>query len=493
MRTDSAFFPRMMPWRPRDFGSDLAPPRLAHFAVIPTSLAFFGLLSWMLGNDLGFVMGSVVASVVGLYTFWEWLLRSGPTRFSTLLAMALLLGYGGGALNTWVTLPRGSLTIAAVMGLGTGTLARAIGAVLLSSALLYFWGEIFEKPIFGRDFQFSVGPRTRALIYAGTLAMIAGFATHAMGFQGAAVKGGHLNPFGAFLGWLYSPLTAIAVTGFLTARRGMGKVLCGIAAVVLLLMLSAMGRRNAIYTGVEILLVAELAGYQWQGRAAHKIMMILGLAGIIAAASLTFMVLRLAGYSLHSDEATVGQRLEVADKMVQKGNAYTLASSMTKVNLQSRTFVLGYFSNILDASSRQTPALGEDVTEELKLGIPGFLYPNKDRTFSEELLVDKHFGFGFGDEANSIVTAGATDFGLAGVLIYPLLLVLLMRIFFEIGARCFRTVPLMFFALSLIFVCMQTELPLSGYIEILRVVFFFALLIAAFMAMPSFRLRSGRY
>ena len=407
--------------RTRLLGDDLAPPRPVFFAVIPAMLAFFGMLSWMLGNDFGFVLTCMVATGVGLYTLWGWIFRGAPTRFSTIIAMALLLGYGGGALNTWATLPRGQMSVAAAMGMDAGVLARGIGAVLLSAALLYCFGEIFEKPIFGRDFRFSIDKRTRALTYAGTLAMIAGYATHVVVFQGASAAGGHLSPAGAFLTWLYVPLTAISVTAFLNTPERRAKFLCGIASVVLLLMLSTMGRRVAIYTGVEILLVLGLSSYRWRGRMVQNILVVAGLAAVIVVASLTFMLLRIAGWNArNSRQVTVTKRIELARKMVQKGDAYALATSSTTENLQTRTFVLGFLSSVLEGSSRTTPALGEDVVKTAENAIPGFLYPEKDRYFSEEGLVDQLFGYGFGDEANSILTGGGTDFGLIGALIYPL-------------------------------------------------------------------------
>lgn len=480
--------------RPRIFGDDLAPPRKAFFAVIPGALAFFGMLSWVLGNDFGFVLACMVATAAGLYTLWSWLFRKAPTRFSTTIGMTLLLGYGGGALNTWATLPRGQMSVSAAVGMDAGVLARGIGTVLLSSALLYCLGEIFEKPIFGRDFHFSIDGRTRTLIYAGALALVAGYATHILGFQGASSAEGHLNPVGAFLAWLYMPLTAISVTAFLMTPQRRAKVLCGIASVVLLLMLSTLGRRAAIYTGVEILLVMGFVSYRWKGGRFQKILVVAGLAVVIVLVSLMFMLFRIAGWSMHnSQQVTVTKRLELAHKMVQKGDAYALATSRTEENLQTRTFVLGFFSSVLEGSSRTTPALGEDVVKQAEDAIPSFLYPEKDRYFSEEELVDQQFGYGFGDQANSIMTGGATDFGLLGALIYPLLLVVLIRIIYDIASRCFGAVPLMFIALSLIQVSLQTEIGLTGYFGVLRTAFFFGLIIAGFMVFPSFRLRPAQY
>ncbi|MGB7189807.1 MAG: hypothetical protein WBD10_06700 [Acidobacteriaceae bacterium] len=478
------FLPRL-----RTFGDDLAPPRPAFFTLIPAVLAVVGMLVWMMGDDAGFVLACAVATVIGFYTLWDWLFRKGPTRFSTITAMALLIGYGAGALNTWATLPRGSLSISATMGLPQGVLARAIGAVLIVSALLYFLGEIFEKPIFGRDFRFTVDGRTRTLVCIGALAMIAGYATHAIGFQGPTSVGSHLNPFGAFLAWLYAPLTAISVTAFLTAPRGKSKVLSGITMMVLLLMFSVMGRRSSVYTAVEILLVLGFSAYQWRGRTLHKALMILALAGVVIACSLTFMLLRIAGLTSHrTEQVTVAKRIEVAGRMVKKGGAYALAASTTTENVQRRTFVLGFLASVLEGSMKRPTAHGVDAAMQAQLVIPSFIYPDKDLSFSEEGLVDRLFGYGFGDQPNSILTAGATDFGLAGLLLYPLLLVGFSRILFDLLARCFRAVPLMFVALSFILSFLQTESTITGYLETLRVSLFFGLVIAGFLAMPKLKL-----
>lgn len=476
----------------RTFGDDLAPPRPAFFILIPTVLAFLGMLVWMMGNDAGFVLACMVSTVIGFYTLWDWLFRKGPTRFSTITAMALLLGYGGGALNTWATLPRGTLSVGYAMGWPEDQLARAIGAVLMSTALLYFLGEIFEKPVFGREFRFTVDARTRALVCIGALAMVAGYATHAVGFQGPSAVGGHLNPFGAFLVWLYPSITAISVPAFLTAPRGRSKLFCGIAMMVLLLMFSVAGRRNAVYTAVEILLVLGLSAYQWRGGLFRKLLMMLALAAVVVAASLTFMLLRIAGFSAnHPKQVTVAKRIEIAGNMVQKGGAYKLATSTTTENVQTRTFILGFLASVIEGGMRRPTAHGIDVVMQAQMAIPSFIDPYKIYSFSEEGLVDQLFGYGFGDQANSILTTGATDFGLAGMLIYPLLLVGLMRIIYDLVARCLRYVPLMFVALSFIFCFLQTEQSITSYLATLRVSLFFGLVIAGFLALPRFKLRDN--
>ena len=95
----------------RPLGEDFAPPRTLYVIQIPAILTLAAFVSWIISTELAMVIAASVASVVALYMLWDWLLREGPTRFSTLLAITLLLGYGLGAVNTWLTLPQGQSVV----------------------------------------------------------------------------------------------------------------------------------------------------------------------------------------------------------------------------------------------------------------------------------------------------------------------------------------------------------------------------------------------
>ncbi len=186
---------------------------------------------------------------------------------------------------------------------------------------------------------------------------------------------------------------------------------------------------------------------------------------------------------------TIAKRFEIAGKLVQAGGAISLATGTTQKNFQNRTFVLGFLANILDASSRQTPALGHDALSFLQTDIPSMIYPDKDRYFNEEALVDQQFGFSYGDEANSVLTAGATDFGFLGMILYPLIMVAIARTIFEFVALGLKVLPLMFVALSFVYTMLQTENNLSGYFEVFRDTLLFGIVLAIFLALPRISLR----
>lgn len=474
----------------RTFGVDLEPPRQPYFTLIPAVLVLTGIASWTMADEPGLLLSMVVATSISLFSLWDWLFNHAPTRFSTLLGMTLLVGYGAGALNTWISLPRGGLTLGEVMGLDDAVLTRGLAAVLISSACLYFLGEIFERPLFGREFRFHIDTKTRALIYAGTAAMLLGYVTQQLTIGGAVAAGGHVSVPGTFLTWLYTPLTAIAVVAFLDAQRRVDKVFGAFSALTLLVLLSVMGRRVIIYTSMEVLLVMALVGFRWREKVFRNVLVILVLTVVIVAASLTFMLLRIAATVPHQSH-TVRNRIEVAGGFVQRGGAFELAGRATQTNFQTRTFVLSFLANILDSSSHKTPALGNDAASLIELAIPSILDPDKKVDFTEETLVDQQFQLSYGDQPNSVLTAGAADFGLLGMILYPLLVVLACRAFLAIAARWLKTTPLMFAALYFIYLMLQTEITLTGYVEALRDALLFGTLLAMFVALPKIRLRAS--
>src|SRR5579875_1625765 len=123
----------------REFAA--SPPRPLYFAYVPAALIIAGVFSWVISGSDGLALGSFVGAAIALFSLWDWLFLHAPTRLSTLLGMSLLLGYGVGSVNTWLTLPRGSATLGEQFGVPPGGLARGIAAVLFASALLYLLGE----------------------------------------------------------------------------------------------------------------------------------------------------------------------------------------------------------------------------------------------------------------------------------------------------------------------------------------------------------------
>ena len=477
---------------PPRLGEDVAPPRAIYVIHFPAILTVAALVSWVLSTDLAMAAAAAVAAVIALYMLWDWLLREGPTRFSTLLAITLLLGYGLGALNTWLTLPRGNLSLAEFLGSDQGVLARGMAGVLLSAAPLCFFGELYERPLFGREFRISLDQQTYMLIFLGTVATVIGFVTGSLGYMGAQnTTGEQLGVAPALISWLFPPLTALAIGVFLVTPRGFAKLLSGVCALVLLACLMLVGRRIVFYAAMEVLFALRLVGYRLKGTFFRKVLLLLGLGGIVAVGFTVFMLIRLAGFENPHDASRLSMehRIETVMVWVKDGTALARADEANQSNVQKRTFVLGFFADVLEGSSRRTPGLGRDLAEYIGSVVPRVINPNKDLAFGEESFADELFGLTYTDAPNSILTNGAVDFGLLGVVAYPLLIVLIMRVSIDALSRFLPPLPMAIIILGAIFTMLQTETATSAYFVSIRNEIIFAIVLFLYSRLPKFGLR----
>jgi len=475
----------------RRLGEDFAPQRALYLNHIPALLIVTGLVTWIAADETAMVIAAAVAGLIGVYMVWDWLFQEAPTRFSTLMTIALLLGYGLGTLNTWLTLPRGDLSLSGFLGLDEAILARGMAAVLLAAAPVCFLGELYERPLFGREFRIPLNQQTYTLIYLGAIAVATGFFTHVLGFGGIQnTYGQQQSVLSALLSWFIPPLAALTAAVFVTTPRGWTKIRTGACALVLGALVMLVGRRVIIYTAMEILFGLRLAGYRLKGTISKKLLLIVGCGVFLAIGVNVFMLLRLAAQEGRGANTSLDARIQVAMNWVEDGTAISRALEANRVNAQKRTFVLGFFASVLEGSSRHTPALGQDAAGYISLAIPRLFNPNKDLTFSEEGVDDQLFSLTYFDEANSILTNGATDFGFLGVLVYPLLIVWLMRFSVETCSRFLSAAPMAIIALGVMFSLLQTENSIDAYLVTIRNTIAFAIILLVFSRMPAIRLRS---
>ncbi|GGH09785.1 hypothetical protein [Silvibacterium dinghuense] len=484
----------------RLFGQILAVPRRRYCVHIPLLLLLTGLLTWVVPTDFMLAIASFVGGVVGFYMFFEWVFR-GPTRFSTTLGIGLLTGYAGGSFNTWATVPRAGFTLGHFLGLDDAVLARGIAGVLISCAILIAWGELFEKPIFGLDFEFRQGSRLNSLIVLGMLAVMAAFKMGALSYMGVSSEGGHLGLGAAAAQWFFPPLVNIAVTNFvLIPGKGMRKWVMGICAFALLLMLAVTGRRTLIYTCAVTLFMIRMAGFRLMGNIRRQVM-VLGLSAVfIVTCSLGFMLLRVAGYN-NEGRKSVGlqERMTVALALIKNGTALDRAVSSTQENVKTRTFVLGFLAQVLDGSERKTPGLGRDAFTLLQAAVPSAINPYKhefasihENDFpSEEFLADSLFGFSYWDEANSILTAGAVDFGLIGMILYPIITAWCLRWVVEFASSFLQQTSALFLVLSCLFEVLSAENTITSFAVTVFHGILFITFLEIFFRLPRFQLRAA--
>ncbi len=475
--------------RRRPFGSDFPQQSQTYILYLPCILGVCGAAIWLVPTDIMFLLGAIVGGGVGLYALVDIMFRGAPLRFTSLYAMTLLLAYNLGALNSQLTLKRASLTLAEAFARDPAALAHAIAACMATAALLFVIGQIFERPVFGRDFCLNFGRGTLPLVLVSTLMILGAYASGKVGYMGVDVgETGHLNPVIALIMWWIVPAFAYSVCAALNSTGLTRWTLVALTFVQGLAMVP-FGRTHFAFSLLLALIATRLGKYRIRMPIYKRLL--IGTAGIIVITimSVTFLYLRLAGYQ-QKEKVSIGTRLKVAQDLLGKRDPVEIFELMSK-DASGRTFMIGFFSDLLDASQRSTPLLGRDMLYNIQLTIPSAISRDKFGMvpYAEEILVNMQWGFAYKDEANSLLTAGAADFGFLGVVLYPVLLISMLRAALEWLQFAVPTNVAVIFALAYIFQVLQAEDVPVGYFLQIRTTILIVLIFYILVRLPKIRVR----
>ncbi len=478
--------------RPRRLGSLFIPLRRSYLFIMPIILFAAAIFCWATGTDFAMITGAVVMAAVSLYLLFDLLGRRAPLRVSTVLAITLGLAYGLGTANTWFTLPRSDVTLGEFLHIDTVDLAHAMASVLTSAALLLALGELFEQPIFGEDFELQFNNRSIVFLTFGTLILGISFAHGSTGFMGGAASQdlssyGRVGVLASIAAWLSGSLLALAVCVALNVKGRFVRNYARVLTVLNFIMVFPLGRRVLIYAIVLALLGLRLGRYKVPYSPLKKVVLLSILGGVVYMVTIGFFYLRLAGYSMI--RPSLVQRVEAAFRLARE-KSYSDIKQEFAENVQRRTFILGFLGQLEGYTDTMPAAHGTDLVSQFKLALPSVLYPSKDLFFSEENLANEIFGSNYIDEANSILTTGAVDFGLWGVLIYPLLAVLMIRVLFEFVGEAMPLFASCFVILASFSTLLEPELMVSSYFLIIRNSLFFGSVVWFIISLPEFRVRN---
>jgi len=139
-------------------------------------------------------------------------------------------------------------------------------------------------------------------------------------------------------------------------------------------------------------------------------------------------------------------------------------------NQDSRTFIVGYLAELVEALAYRAPLHGDVLMFDVALNVPAALWPEKYRVIalgSEEAVANHHLGIPVSDQANSIVTTGASDFGVAGIFLYPLALAGLYSLILR-GTRRLGGIAHLMVTAALVNTLLNVEAATADYFSILR-------------------------
>ncbi len=481
--------------RRRPLGLDFAPQSQMHLIYLPVVLTLCATAVWAIPSDATFVFGTLAGGVIGIYLLLDIVFRETPLRFTSLYAMTLLIAYNLATLNSWLTLPRGGLTLAEFFSRDPAALARAVAACMASAASLLALGQIFETPLFGRDFRLKFDSAVPIGILSAGL-LVLGYATGQLGYMGIKSSGtGHVSAAATLIMWWSVPAFAYSVCAALNSV-GLKRWIVAGCALVQGVAIVPFGRRVFAFSLLLAVIGTRLGEFRLRMHWFKKLLIGALAAGVVLVGSLAFLYLRVAGYQNKGKTSSMSTRVSVAADTVSKMKPDEVLHILG--NDASSRFIVGFFSDLLDASQRSNPLMGRDILYNIQQMVPSAISASKFglQPYGEEEMANMQWGFSYIDEGNSLLTAGAADFGLIGVLLYPLLILLFFRMALEWTQSFMPPVMAAIVALSFIFETLQAEDTPVGYFTQIRNALLVGLLFYLASKLPRFRLRpaeeSGR-
>jgi hypothetical protein len=478
----------------RPFGAN--PPRqeILYLKYLPFVLIVCALAIAVLPSNFSFVLGALVSGSAGFYMLFDLIFRNPPLRISWLLTMSLLLAYGGGAANSWLTLPRASLTISEAFARDPEILARGVAVVMALSATLLFTGQLWERPIFGEDFRLNFDFHSYFMIVLSTGLILIAFATGQIGFGGVtATKTATLDQVSAFasmVAWWSAPSLAYSICATLNAK-GVVRTMVGICALIQLAAMIPTGRRVFAFALLLSVITFRLGRFRVKVSPFAKLgLLITGLV-LIFFSAIGFYLLRVAGWQ-NKQATSLSERLQVAENLA-RNRSFSEITALLRSNVSVRTFDIGYFADLLDASEHSPPLMGEGMERNLKLLVPSVISADKFGIDpgQEEDQVNRQWGFTYLDEANTIITAGVADFGLAGVFVYSFLIIVLMRGVTEWAQTALPTYAAVMIALAIIYQMLLAESTPAGYFIQIRNAIILAFILYVLPRLPKVQLRKN--
>lgn len=468
------------------------PARRLYFLDFPLLLLSVGLITWLFPTDSMLLVSASTGAAVGLYTLWEIAIRRKPIRFSHVFCIAQTVGYGLGVVNSWLTITRGNLGLAEYFHRTPEAVSHAMAAVLIASGVLYSLGEIYETPVFGQNFRLQLDNRAVFFSLFGTAIVIIGYLTGDLSYMGvtASANGGHVSMLMAVLNWLFPTLFAFTALSLLEWPKSMAKRFLGALLTIQFVLIIPTGRRGLLYFVLLATIATRFSTFRPKWSLPKKFVYATVIIVFVSVGAMAFYYLRVAGWG--RQKISLLDRISLAMTLYESGNTAKTNESL-KENLEKRTFVLGYLSDVLDASFRMEPAMGRNALHEFQLTVPSAFWANKNAyLYQEEDVANMTYNFAFKDEANSLYTAGAIDFGIWGMILYPIIISALFRFVAEIARVNLPEVVSTIVILLLVLHCLTTEEGLWVCILAIRDSSLYAAILWAFFTVPAFSFTGRR-
>jgi hypothetical protein len=416
-----------------------------------------------------FIGAAAVGSAVSLAAIWIFVFREKQFRISWILGDGLLLGYSLGSFNSALRLALEGSTAAIQFGRPQEQLSRALAATLLVSAVLFILGAVAEKPI--RVDARRLERSDLRFVWLGLAVVLAAFATGEIGFKGTIADDQHrVSILGTMAGLFAPALPAVTVFLFPKCLTGFSRVACWLLLSMSFVCLVPQGRGVMLYAVLLALVAFGVTAGGGRRFGWKYTLLIVAAFPLLYAGNRVFYAMRISSWQNGKARLDLTELTTRSIGLLRGGRDASFDQQIDE-NLRDRTFILSYFSDLLEASWSHEPLYGRDLLFCFEEIVPSILYPDKEdvrQIGMEENLANPNFGLVATDEANSILTTGVSDFGIVGVFVYPIALGLLMGCFIRGLARHLPEIVKVIAVILALYAMWRPEVSATIYFSLCR-------------------------
>ena len=435
-------------------------------------LLFLSLWLLIFQDYAAFILCAVIGASVSVVILGFIVINKDAIRFCWIISAALLVGYAGGVVLTWLNTASFEEFSYAAKYRSLPLLSVALAMVYVCCGIGLILGR-FEKPCFSGDHLPEDSSSFEIfMVVSGLLVIFAAYLNGDYGYGGVQVDEAtsRISAWGAIAD-LVAPPTA-GLCGYIIgrSRSNIERGIYSAFALIALTSIVPSGRRSII-----LALIVVAIGFCLSGglRRLRFFQIALGAGGLAVFAYLTtsyFYALRLSNWELGPTSQLTDQ-MSLALEFLVSPSLQDRFSTLLSENIRERTFTLGYLADLIEATYRTAPLYGEALLFHFRIAVPSFLDPSKSTVLDYqqiETLAHPKLGLPVMDQSNSVLTDGVTDFGAPGALIYLLGIILLAKTTFSLLQKMPTPVSCLFAGLALIYLGLKPEFTLADYFVTIR-------------------------
>ena len=413
---------------------------------------------------------SLAMSIVAGNNVLNYIKKPFDICFFDFFATSILLAY---ALSTLITQVKiyslKSVDVARYFDLGQSSLSIALAGVSFASAALIGLSRLLPTPlrlpIFNRQ-QLNEGLFVILFVAISSIYCVK---TGLMAFQGLMFTDSEhpsISPFASMVSFALAPAGIMAM--FMASGRyevsQLNRWVLYALAATLWLVTFTQGRRLLVYLALLYLI---FYAFDASGRFVWKKKLIFTMVvGFIAYFGIKlFFAFRVAGWDAPGKQDAI-QLLHSAIDILSHPSKYDFDYLLSETSLE-RPFVIKYFSQIIDKTSFEKWMFGEAMFATLLFSIPSALIGSKAFKIDEE-LIHPRIGLPIIDEANTILTTGFSDFGWFGMIIYPVIVLLVLRCLILIVRKSGIRWLDYFVQFGVLFLLLNVESSMAAYWSFVR-------------------------